>query len=344
MEEQGLEALLVQRPENRRYLSGFTGSNGILLVTRGEAVFLTDSRYTKQAADQCPHCRVVEFKNLHDSIRAELAAKGIKRLGFEKEVVTFAQYQQYQEAFQGVELIPSSGLIEDLREIKEEGELLVLREAAKIADDAFAHIVGVMRPGLTERAVSLELEVFMRKQGAQSSSFEIIVASGRRSALPHGKASDKVLEAGDFVTLDFGAYYQGYCSDLTRTVVLGQPTDKQREIYEIVLQAQSHAVANIKPGMTGVEADALARDIIAARGYGEQFGHTLGHGIGLAVHEAPSLSMRNHGALRPGMVVTVEPGIYIPDWGGVRIEDDIVITDRGNDVLTHATKELLILS
>ncbi|MGB8955200.1 MAG: Xaa-Pro peptidase family protein [Tumebacillaceae bacterium] len=343
MAERGLEALLVTRPENRRYLSGFTGSSGYLLVTQDEAIFLTDSRYAEQAKAQCPHCRIVMFKNPLDSLREELAHKKVRELGFEQENVTYAQYQQYREAFSDVQLEPTAGLVEELRAIKDESELAILRKAAQIADDAFAHIRGFLRPGIRELDVALELEFFMRKAGAASSAFDIIVASGKRSSLPHGRASEKLLETGDFVTLDFGAYYQGYNSDITRTVALGQPNDKLREIYEIVLEAQTHAVGNIKPGLTGKQADALARDIIDAKGYAEEFGHTLGHGIGLAVHEAPSLSKRNDAVLRPGMVVTVEPGIYVADFGGVRIEDDIVITETGNEVLTKSPKELIII-
>lgn len=347
LEKQGLDAMLVLRPENRRYLSGFTGSAGILLVTQDEQVFLTDFRYTQQAEEQCKHCRIVEYPNganPNTYVFELLRAKSAKRLGFESDFVTYAQHQSFLQAFSEVELIPAAGLIEELRLYKEESELVILRQAAKIADDAFAHILTVLKPGLTEREVALELETFMRKAGADSSSFDIIVASGHRSALPHGRASDKVIEYGDFVKMDFGAYYQGYCSDLTRTVVLGQPSDKQREIYETVLEAQLHAVATIKAGMTGREADALARDIIAAKGYGDNFGHSLGHGLGMLVHEAPSLSQqRGDQVLEPGMVVTVEPGIYLPDFGGVRIEDDIVITDKGNEVLTRSTKQLLIL-
>nr|WP_283809113.1 Xaa-Pro peptidase family protein [Tumebacillus amylolyticus] len=347
MDKQGLDAMIVLRPENRRYLSGFTGSAGVLLVTQDQAVFLTDFRYTQQAEAQCPHCTIVEYPNganPNTTVFELMKSKGIKRLGFESDFVTYAQHRAFDQTFEGVELVPAAGLVEELRLYKDESELEILRAAAKVADDAFAHILTYLKPGLTERQVALELETFMRKAGADSSSFDIIVASGHRSALPHGRASDKVIEKGDFVKMDFGAYYQGYCSDLTRTVVLGQPSDKQREIYDTVLQAQLHAVANIKAGMTGKEADSLARDIIAAKGYGDNFGHSLGHGLGMLVHEMPSLSqLRGDMVLEPGMVVTVEPGIYLPEWGGVRIEDDIVITDNGNEVLTKSTKELLIL-
>jgi Xaa-Pro aminopeptidase len=344
MDKQGLPALLVLRPENRRYISGFTGSAGFLLITASEAVLFTDFRYVEQASEQAPHFRLVEYKTPNEVLRDELIKLGVKQLGFEQDFVTYAQHQAFVDVLADIELVPTHGLVEELRAVKDESELAIIRQAARIADDAFAHICNSLRPGLTEREVAMELEMFMRKAGAKSSSFDIIVASGKRSSLPHGVASDKILESGDFVTLDFGAYYQGYCSDLTRTVVLGKPSDKQREIYEIVLEAQGHALANIKPGMTGAEADRLARDIIEAKGYGQYFGHGLGHGLGLVVHETPSLSFRGeHHVLKPGNVVTVEPGIYLPDFGGVRIEDDIVLTESGNEVLTRSPKELLII-
>lgn len=239
--------------------------------------------------------------------------------------------------------MPVSGVVEKLRLIKTESEIKILKEAADIADAAFKHILEFIRPGVTELEVSNELEFFMRKAGAISSSFDIIVASGYRSALPHGVASDKIIETGDFVTLDFGAYYKGYVSDITRTVAVGKPDDKLKEIYGIVLEAQLRGLAGIKPGMTGKEADALTRNFIAQKGYGENFGHSTGHGIGLEVHEGPALSIKSDTVLEPGMVVTVEPGIYIPGLGGVRIEDDTLITKDHNETLNHSTKELIIL-
>ncbi|MHB1683152.1 MAG: M24 family metallopeptidase, partial [Bacilli bacterium] len=214
---------------------------------------------------------------------------------------------------------------------------------AKIADDAFAHIAGFIRAGVSERDVALELEVFMRRQGAAGVSFPTIVASGERSALPHGVASDRLLGRGEFVTLDFGARYHEYASDITRTVVIGPPSDHHLDVYALVLRAQERALAEIRPGMSGEAADALARDVIEDGGYGNNFGHSLGHGLGLAVHEAPRLARKSVDVLQEGMVVTVEPGVYIPGFGGVRIEDDIVLTADGCTRLTHATKELLIL-
>lgn len=234
-------------------------------------------------------------------------------------------------------------MIEKLRMKKSPEELEVLKAAAKIADDAFEHICSYIKAGMTELEVSNELEFFMRSQGATSSSFDIIVASGLRSALPHGVASDKKIESGDLITLDFGALYNGYVSDITRTVAVGEPSDKLKEIYHVVLESQVLALEKIKPGMTGIEADAIARDYIKSKGYGEAFGHSTGHGIGLEVHEGPGLSFRSETILEPGMAVTVEPGIYLPGIGGVRIEDDILITETGNERLTHSSKELRIL-
>ena len=230
-----------------------------------------------------------------------------------------------------------------MRMLKDEDEIALIQRAAEIADAAFAHILGFLKPGLTEKEVALELEIFMRKQGASGPSFETIVASGWRSSLPHGVASDKVLESGDFVKMDFGAMYDGYCSDLTRTVVLGQPSERQREIYTIVLEAQKLAIDAAKAGMTGAELDKIARDHITSHGYGETFGHSLGHGIGLEIHEGPRIGATGSDLLKPGMVITIEPGIYLSKWGGVRIEDDVLLLPDGQKrVLTRAPKQDLI--
>jgi Xaa-Pro aminopeptidase len=227
--------------------------------------------------------------------------------------------------------------------IKTDAEIKILKVAADIADAAFKYILDFIRPGKTELEVSNELEFFMRRAGATSSSFDTIVASGYRSALPHGVASDKVIEIGDIVTMDYGCYYNGYVSDITRTVAVGEPDAKLREIYDVVLEAQLRGMAGIKPGLTGKQADAITRDYITEKGYGEYFGHSTGHGIGLEVHEGPGLSKKSDIILEPGMVVTCEPGIYIPGLGGVRIEDDTLITNELNEALTHSTKELIIL-
>lgn len=344
LEENGLEALLIASPHNRRYISGFTGSAGFVVITSGDNYFLTDFRYREQAAKQVQGFQIVEHGTSPiDDIRDILEKAGIGSLGFEQEHVSYGEYLQWGKTLKAIGLKPAAGLVEKLRMIKDEAELQVMQEAADLADSTFKHILGVLAPGIRESDIALEMEVYMRSHGATSSSFDTIVASGERSALPHGVASDRIIGTNEFVKLDFGAYYNGYCSDLTRTVVIGQPSDKHKEIYNIVLEAQLHALANIRPGMTGMEADALCRDIITKYGYGDNFGHSTGHGLGMEVHEAPRLSRLSDTILTPGMTVTVEPGIYVPGFGGVRIEDDIVITESGIKILTSSPKELICL-
>ncbi|WP_077213942.1 M24 family metallopeptidase [Bacillus dakarensis] len=339
----GIDGLLITSDFNRRYISNFTGTSGVALISLDKAQFITDFRYIEQATEQCAGFEIIKHTGpISEEVAKQVKELGIQKLGFEQNHVTFAEYKDYENKVDA-ELVPVSELVEKLRLIKTDAEIKILKVAADIADAAFKHILDTIRPGVTELEVSNELEFFMRKAGAASSSFDIIVASGYRSALPHGVASDKVIEKGDFVTLDYGAYYQGYVSDITRTVAVGEPDEKLKDIYGIVLEAQERAMDGIKPGMSGKEADALTRDYITEKGYGEYFGHSTGHGIGLEVHEGPTLSMRSDIILEPGMIVTVEPGIYIPGLGGVRIEDDTMITENHNETLTHSTKELIIL-
>lgn len=343
LEKYNIDGLLITSEHNRRYVSNFTGSSGVVLISQKDAKFITDFRYVEQATKQCEGFDIVKHNGIiPEEVAAQVKMLGIKKLGFEQDHVTYASHAAYEEAVDA-ELVPVSGLIEKIRLIKTDAEIKILKVAADIADAAYKHILDFIRPGISELDVSNELEFFMRKAGATSSSFDIIVASGKRSALPHGVATDKIIEKGDFVTLDYGAYYQGYVSDITRTLAVGEPDPKLKEIYEIVYEAQRLGMEGIKPGLTGKEADALTRDYISEKGYGEYFGHSTGHGIGLEVHEGPALSYRSEMKLEPGMIVTVEPGIYIPDLGGVRIEDDTIITKDGNEALTHSTKELIIL-
>lgn len=343
LKNNGIDALLVTNPYNRRYITGFTGSAGVAVISADDAVFITDFRYTEQATKQVQGFRIVKHeKTLIEEVAVQVKEMNVNTLGFEKDNLTFGMYETYNDKVDA-EFKPVSGIIEELRMVKTAEELEILKQAAKIADDAFAHICTFIKPGVTELEVSNELEMFMRKQGATSSSFDTIVASGERGALPHGVATDKVIESGDMVTLDFGAIYNGYISDITRTVAVGEPSEKMKEIYEVTRVAQQMALEQIKPGMTGIEADAVARDYIKSKGYGDAFGHSTGHGIGLEVHEGPGLSFRSETVLVPNMTVTVEPGIYLPNIGGVRIEDDIIITEEGNVRLTHSPKELIIL-
>lgn len=341
LQQNEVDAILVTNPFNRRYITNFTGTAGSALITDREAFFITDFRYVDQANEQAKDFTVVEHHGpISDKISELLDKNGIKLLGFEEEHVTYAQHSLYEEKF-SARLIATKGMIESLRIVKSADEIEILKQAAKIADEAYGHILNHLRPGMTEIDIANELEFFMRKKGATSSSFDIIVASGYRSALPHGVASEKKIETGELVTLDYGALYKGYCSDTTRTVAVGEVSDDLKKIYETVQEAQERAVRGIKPGMTGKEADALARDYIVQEGYGDYFGHSTGHGIGLEVHEGPALSLRSHIELQKNMVVTVEPGIYIPEVGGCRIEDDIVLTESGNERLTHATKQFI---
>ncbi|GAA0350872.1 M24 family metallopeptidase [Bacillus horti] len=343
-DEHQVDGFLITSKSNRRYMTGFTGSAGVVLITKTEAVFITDFRYEEQAKEQAQGFEIVKHvEPIGEKIAEVLERLNVKRLAFEQDHVTFATYRGYQQRF-SAELVPVSGAVEKLRMIKDEQEIQTIRHAVKIADETFTHILNFIKPGLTEIQVANELEFHMRSLGASTSSFDMIVASGARSALPHGVASDKVIEKGDFVTLDFGAVYQGYISDMTRTFAVGQPSDKLIEIYNICLEAQLQGVRNIKAGITGKQADDYCRDYITAKGYGEQFGHSTGHGIGLDVHEDPKLSKKGSDELlQPGMVVTVEPGIYLAGVGGVRIEDNIVIKETGNEILTQSTKELIII-
>ncbi len=339
----GVDALLLVRTENRRYVTGFTGTAGLALVTARDALLAVDFRYYEQAAAEAPACEVLRGGADPAGALAEaVRAREVRRIGFEAEFVPYAQVERFREKFAPAELVPLAD-VDRLRWVKDAQEIAAIARAAEIADAAFAHILGVLRPGLRERDVAVELETVMRRAGAERLPFDTVLASGPRSALPHGRATDRVMVAGDLVTLDFGAVCDGYGSDCTRTVVLGAPDDRQRRIYEVVLDAQLRALAAIRPGASSREVDAVGRSVIAAAGFGEAFGHALGHGIGLDVHEGPPLGPRNETTLEPGMVLTVEPGIYVPGWGGVRIEDDVVVTDDGCRILTHAPKDLIAL-
>ncbi|WP_373892746.1 M24 family metallopeptidase [Virgibacillus natechei] len=343
LEANNLDAILITSAINRRYITGFTGTAGAAIISKHNTRFITDFRYTEQATEQAQGFDIVEHKQAIElAIKDQVKDMNVKRLGFEKDHVTYSRYEDFKQAIEA-ELVPVSGLVEDIRLIKTADELSIMKQAAKIADDAFEHIQTYIKPGVKEIDVSNELEFFMRKQGATSSSFDIIVASGRRSALPHGVASDKEINSGELVTLDYGALYNGYCSDITRTFAVGEINDELKEIYDTVLEANLRGIDGIKPGITGREADALTRDYIKEKGYGDQFGHSTGHGLGLEVHEGPSLSYRTDQKLETGMVVTVEPGIYVPGVGGCRIEDDIFITETGNERLTFAKKDLIHL-
>jgi Xaa-Pro aminopeptidase len=337
LREQGLDAFLVSKPEHRYYLSGFTGTNGYLLLTLEQDYLLTDFRYHDQARQETEGYQLLWGSNgWGQALNNLLWELGLKKLGIDRETVTLSLYEYLKMELTGIVLVPEKDPCRHLRKIKSPQEIALIKKAAEITDKAFMHIVELIRPGLTEKEVAWELEFFMRRLGGEGPSFDTIVASGPRAALPHGVASTKIMEPGDLVILDFGTIVHGYHSDFTRTLVLGEPQKKQSEIYNLVLEAQTAVLQAIQPGMLACEADALARKVITQASYGSYFGHSLGHGVGLEIHEGPNLSPRETTILEPGMVVTVEPGIYISGWGGIRIEDLIVITSRGCEKLSKA--------
>lgn len=339
-----VDGMLVWQPHNRRWLTGFTGSSGVAVVARDkQPVFVTDFRYTQQAGQQCKGFKVVQHgREFVGDLAAVVRGLAVKRLGFEQDYLTVGQHQKLADGLTDVaQLAPLEDLVLGLRSVKTEAEIELLGAAVDLADRAFAHILGFLRPGLTERQVALELERHMQDLGATGASFDFIVASGHRSSMPHGVATEKVIEAGEIVKMDFGCIYKGYCSDMTRTVVLGKADARQREIYDLVLKSQLAAIDGIRAGITGQEADSFARKVISDAGYKDNFGHGLGHGVGLAVHELPRFAPNVEAVIECNQVVTVEPGVYIPDWGGVRIEDMIVVEANGCRVLTRSPKELI---
>lgn len=343
MAESNLDGLLIAQPENRRYLSGFTGSAGVLIVAPGRQAIATDFRYYEQVQTQCSDWELFrvgyDFEGKILDVLRDLGLGG-RLVGFEASHLSVDQLQRWERALKGrVQLAATTHLVEDMRMSKGEEELEAIRRAVALADEALDHIYDWMQPGMTERQMAWELESFMRTHGAPRVSFEVLVASGPNGALPHLQPGERVIQAGEPIVMDLGCVVDGYCSDVTRTVCLAEPKDDRfLEIWNLVLQAQEKAEAGMKAGMTGVDGDKLARDVITEAGYGDYFGHGLGHGVGLAIHEDPRLSVTNPDPVPSGAVVTVEPGIYLPDWGGVRIEDMIVVREDGAEVLTGAAR------
>ncbi len=342
MNQKGLDAVVVLSPYNRRYLSNFTGSSGSLLITMDAAFLITDFRYIQQATSQSKDFEIVNQSGPMIGKINEMIKEGkLSHVGVEADLISYNEYQALNTT--NVELSSIEGVIEAIRMIKDDFEIQQIQKAADIADETYEHILKWVKPGMTENEVNNEMEMFMRSKGATCSSFDTIVASGHRGALPHGVASNKVIEEGDMITLDYGALYEGYVSDITRTFAIGEPKEEMKKIYNIVLESQLASLEQIKPGMTGKEADTIARDIIKSYGYGDQFGHSLGHGIGLEVHEGPGLSQKSDFVLEENMCITIEPGIYVEGLGGVRIEDDVLVTKNGLQRFTKSSKDLIIL-
>lgn len=338
------DVFIITSHQNRRYLTGFTGSAGTVVITQTKALLLVDFRYTQQATNQSKEfdVREIDRSHLYETIQEILDTESIQTVGFEQQHVTYEAYQLMSSKLTAT-LKPLSHIVENLRMIKTTEEIELIKKAAWVSDEAFKYILTFIKPGVSEIDIANELEFHMRKNGATGAAFDIIIASGHRSALPHGVASDKKIEKGDMLTLDFGAYYQGYRSDMTRTIAVGEPPEKLKEVYQIVYDSLQKALSNMKAGITGKEADSYSRDFITAKGYGKNYGHGSGHGIGLDIHENIFMSTVCEDILEENMVLTVEPGIYIPKIGGVRIEDDVIVTKNGVEVITNSPKELIIL-
>lgn len=347
LQETELDAFLVSQPENRRYLSGFTGSAGYLIVTPREALLLVDFRYTEQAGQQAPHCEVQRITGrLDEDLPALLERLGGKRWGFESAHITVALHDKVRPVFDqaGITLQGVEGAVEDIRAAKDEGEQQALRKAIRLTDEAFGHFLAWVRPGVTEQEAAWEIEKYIREHGGEGLSFPTIVGGGPNGAMPHHAAGGRPLQAGEPIVIDMGAIVDGYHADMTRTICLGQPDDQFWTIYNLVLAAQERAENGIRAGIPGADVDRLARQVIADAGYGEQFGHGLGHGVGLATHELPRLSSLAVENLPAGAAVTVEPGIYLPGWGGVRIEDIVLVGEDGAEILTGTSKEPIVKS
>ena len=341
--EREIDAIFISQPENRYYLSGFDGSAGSLLITEDKAILATDFRYTEQARTQAPDYQIFQITNDLPKWFPELVGEfGGKKLGLETGDITFATYCQMSDILKGqkstLKLIPVEGLVEAIRAIKEPDEIELITRAAEISDSAFAYIESIIQTGMTEKEIAWEMEKFLRENGSQSIPFEVIVASGPNAALPHAKPTERVINASEPVVIDLGARFKGYCSDLSRTICLGDPDRNFKKIYDVVLGAQLTAMAIIKEGMTGEEADNLARTVINEAGYAEAFGHALGHGVGLATHEMPRLGPGSDEKITSGMVFTIEPGIYLSGWGGVRIEDMVLMENGKAKAISQARK------
>ena len=338
-------AMLISDIANVAWVSGFTGSSAVVLVTPDSARLLTDSRYTLQVAEEVKLMPSFSFANpvtQADFIAIHGAEMKLSKIGFEAASVSYDTWQKWTAKFSGLELYPTPDLIGPLRMVKSADEISKIREACRLADAAFLHARRMLQPGVTEYDIGLEIEFYFRRNGADL-AFPPIVVSGERSARPHGHPSEKRLNNGDFVTLDFGARLNGQCSDMTRTVVIGSATRRQREVYDAVLRAQIAGIKALKPGAQARDVDAAARDVLASAGLAEYFGHGLGHGLGSVVHDLGRLSPTSTDTVEVGQVWTIEPGVYIPGFGGVRIEDDAVVTEAGAEILNGTPKELLTL-
>lgn len=344
--QEGLyDAILISDRSNIRYLSGFTGTFAYLVISKDKAFIMTDSRYTMQARQQSVHFSLVKLERYTPpmSIAKLCEQQNWAVLAFERNDLSFDFYDRLKSCFGRANLMPIEKAVEQFRAVKDEDEIEKIRIAEHIGDAAFAHVLEIIKPGMTEKEVAFEMELAMRRQGASGLSFDTIVASGVRSAMPHGVASDKKIENGDLVVFDFGCVYDGYCSDMTRTIGIGQLSEAQKDLYALVLKAQTAALKMARADVVGEKMQDLVQGIFDKAGFGSYFGHGLGHSVGLAIHEEPRFSRNVKEQIPAGTVISVEPGLYVPGIGGVRIEDLIVLTPQGYDNLAQSPKELIIV-
>jgi Xaa-Pro aminopeptidase len=343
MRRRKLDNFLVTRLSNIRYLCGFSGSAGVLLLTPRKARFFSDFRYREQAAEQVSGADVIIYP---DELMKELRRRPLNMagsIGFEALFLDVSTYNQWREIFPLLDWIPTTKLVEQIASVKDPDEIEKIRKAVKITDAVFAEILKMIKPGVSELDLSAEISYLHKKKGADGDAFQPIIASGPRSALPHGIASERKIKAGDMVTVDIGCFYQGYASDLTRTIAVGKVNPKMKQVYALVLEAQSRAIAAARSGLKAKELDEVARSVIREGGHSEHFGHGLGHGLGLEVHSEPRVSFLFDDLLMAGQVITIEPGVYIPDLGGVRIEDDVLLKNSQAEVLTKSPRDLIVL-
>ena len=347
IKENELDGILIVNDSNIRYLTGFTSSESFAVISPKGRAFITDSRYTEQAEREVVDFEIVKWRSpyagLHETIKAVSDKFGIKNLGYEKKYVSMEMYEKLEKILEGIKLVGTVGIAEQARRIKDDQEIDYMRKAAYFADKAFHEILSYVKVGVTEKDIERELQYITKKIGADDIGFPLIIASGKNSSMPHAVPSDKQIEAGDFVTFDMGALYKGYRSDMTRTIVVGQATDRQKEVYELVKRSQEESIKTIKAGVDGKIPHLKAREVIEETGIEGIFEYGVGHGVGLDIHEDPFMSARCELTLEKGNVITVEPGIYIPGWGGIRIEDTVVVTDDGCEILTLSPKELIIV-
>ena len=338
------DGMYITNSTNIRYLTGFTGSAGLLLVLDQSAYFFTDGRYIQQSKEQVQNAKITIISNSYfDELKNHNLLSSKMNIGFESEHMSFSYYETMISNFPKINWISTNSIVENLAAIKDNEEIQSLKTAIEITDEVFTKIIPEIKQGVTEKYISTKISYLFKMNGAEGDSYESIIAGGPRSALPHARPTDRKFEKGDFIVMDFGALYNGYHADMTRTLVVGKPTNKHTEIYDIVLESQLNGIKTARSGIPCSKVDNACRSIIQDNGYGDMFNHSTGHGIGLEVHTLPRVHKHNHELLKQNQVITIEPGIYIPDWGGVRIEDDCLILDSSCQPLNKSSKELIIV-